>query len=86
MPVHTYLDTGIYSVTLIAQDVNGCGNDTLVQEVHISSLVSIDQSLNQFLLIYPNPAHDQLIFSSKELNTSEINIQIYDSRGKWIYR
>lgn len=58
-PTHVYQDTGTFVVTLIAS--NGCGNDTLMEEVRIESNVSLrDDLLGEHLDLYPNPIQDQL--------------------------
>ena len=84
-PIHSYADTGVYQVTLIAQDANGCGSDTLTEEVHISSLVGIDQELNKYLQVYPNPARDLLTIRSKGLSAEAINVRIFDYKGRLVH-
>jgi hypothetical protein len=57
-PCHTYVDTGTYTVSLIAS--NQCGDDTLRKTVRIVNPNSIQQPPRLEFSIQPNPAKDQV--------------------------
>ena len=78
-PTHTYLDYGIYNVTLIVS--NACSDAVNEQEVNIISSVT-DLGTITDLRIFPNPAKD-LFFIEMELAESiDLQMQIMDIHGR----
>lgn len=76
-PIHIYTQLGLYNVSLIT--FNECGSDTFSKE--ISPSVSIGE-IDENLLVYPNPAKNQLNFRLAQPISQEIAISIRDMMGK----
>lgn len=78
-PYHTYPAYGDYVVTLIIS--GACGNDTLIDTVHITAPVMIGNASAQDLLtVWPNPATDQVWLSGMAVGLH--TIRIYDVTGR----
>jgi len=61
-PIHSYAETGVYTVTHIVS--NACGADTLSSSVEV--IITSTNSLQEAgLEIFPNPTKDYLTISSK---------------------
>ena len=81
-PAHIYEEPGMYSVTLIV--ANEIGIDTIINEGYIEILitgVNINTELSD-ILIYPNPASDQLRISAK----GEVDVYIYSIKGRLLIK
>lgn len=81
-PSHTYAANGTYDVELIV--VNGCGSDTVTQQITITSvgLFNNDDG-NTAYILYPNPSNG--IFDIL-MNTDDIGkITITDTEGKIVF-
>ncbi|MEA3443563.1 MAG: T9SS type A sorting domain-containing protein, partial [Bacteroidota bacterium] len=83
-PIHHYSQTGVFEVSLIAE--NACGPDTVLQSVNIT-ITSIEKEENpSSLLIYPNPSEGIVNLSWSIANfTQEINIEVYNLLGEKIW-
>lgn len=81
-PVHTYATSDLFTVTLIVE--NACGViDTVTREVSFTS--SIDNGLsNATLEIYPNPSKGQIQLDITTERIDEMQIEIFDARGKLV--
>jgi len=81
---HEYIYNGLYSVTLIAEDlVNGCGLDTLTKEdlIYCSGgpNVSIEEN-NSIIDIYPNPTKENITININNFS-GKIRTEVYDIIG-----
>ena len=70
-PAHTFADTGIYNVLLLAKDVNGCW-DTVTHDVTVVGVPDVSFTIN------PNPgcAGEQISFNGS--STSNISTWLWD--------
>ncbi|MDZ4844286.1 MAG: T9SS type A sorting domain-containing protein [Chitinophagales bacterium] len=85
-PVHTYNDTGTYTITLIVRAGNS--TDTILRQVVIAfddtvgvGEVSSIKYQEAKLWVYPNPANEVLNFECQMQNIRIENVRIYDVRG-----
>lgn len=74
---NTYSAPGVYDVMLIAS--NACGADTVVQTISIMSIGVDDQDV-QNVLIWPNPAHDEVFVELSSIASA--SIYLFDARGR----
>ncbi|MEM7367623.1 MAG: T9SS type A sorting domain-containing protein [Bacteroidota bacterium] len=83
-PVHTYQDTGMYTVRLILIDIlNNCGSDTFYSTIHITSLTSADALLNTGTIrTYPNPVSDHVFVRFEQVPSGHVSFQLLDMRGR----
>lgn len=80
-PTHTYASGGTYNVTLTVDNAYGCGPIASTQV--IDAIVNvIDNNINDFVNIYPNPNNGQfnILISSNE--NEEIILNIYNINGQ----
>ncbi len=75
-PIHSYASNGIYIVSLISS--NDCGDDTLVQEVLVSTLGIDDQARR--LRLYPVPADRWIRIQLP--SSPGVYLSIYDITGR----
>ena len=74
------LDTGRYQVRLT--DLAGC-DSVLSDEVLIDFFIStMDNSLDSWCRIYPNPSRDYLYIKEGEEMSETLTMQLYDSMGR----
>ncbi|MFH0865003.1 MAG: M14 family zinc carboxypeptidase [Bacteroidota bacterium] len=80
-PSHTYTANGTYDVQLIV--INGCGSDTIIQQVNITNVGIDAMESDPGFSVFPNPSDGSLnIF----MNSAEIKkIVITDLTGNIIY-
>lgn len=89
IPRHTYMDTGMFTITLIV--INQCGSDTITQMVHIQDPTRpIDDPFLGKISFFPNPASRLLTLEVKDISTPELNVKLVDLTGKqlqaWLLR
>ncbi|QNL20724.1 PKD domain-containing protein [Hyphobacterium sp. CCMP332] len=77
-PSHTYASGGTYTVCLTAS--NASGSDTTCESVMVIS--GLNNRLEQFAKVYPNPAKDRLVIEVK--SESLKGYQIVDMMGRTI--
>ena len=78
-PVHTYSSEGIYEVQLIAE--KNCVRDTTIQTINTSITgIAIERPIEW--RIFPNPASNQVMIQSVELE--RFHIAVYDTKGKLV--
>ena len=76
----------------VAADYNGNifiadGSNYRVRKVHTPNVAVPGADLNpQSIIVYPNPAHDQLHIDVSGGNTTGIQIMMYDITGKIVYQ
>jgi len=63
-PVHTYQNSGNYTISL--KSTGPGGSDSIAKVNYITVLVGIEELNSDRLKIYPNPCNDYLMISSKE--------------------
>ncbi len=83
---HTYSDTGIFEVTLIAYGCNGA-NDTLTTSIHISKNVPeepVNPNITNYMAIGPNPVQsgESIAVYVGNLPSENCTLSFYDERGK----
>jgi hypothetical protein len=79
-PMHTYLENGVYGVTLISTSDLGC-SDTLITTVTIEGLGQ-NEIITNASIVYPNPFVDEL--SIKSIGSSSY-VSIMNLHGELIY-
>ncbi len=77
-PSHTYASGGTYTVCLTAS--NGSGSDTTCESVMVVS--GLNNRLEQFANVYPNPAKDRIVIEVK--NETLLGYHIVDMMGRTI--
>ncbi|MDF1697203.1 MAG: PKD domain-containing protein [Saprospiraceae bacterium] len=80
-PSHTFLENGIYEVTLVVS--NECGDFTVTETFSIISNSVTEAELQQ-VNIYPNPAQVQLNIELDNFESDKIQLQVLDIHGKLI--
>jgi PKD repeat protein len=81
-PSHTYAANGNYTVQLIV--VNGCGSDTITDQVNVITVNIEEQSESDIFNVFPNPSEESLtiVFNSNDIT----GIVLTDVAGKIIYK
>ncbi len=83
---HTYSDTGIFEVTLIAYGCNGA-NDTLRTTVHVSKngpVEPVNPNITNYMAIGPNPVKsgESIAVYVGNLPSENCTLSFFDERGK----
>ncbi|MBU0763352.1 MAG: PKD domain-containing protein [Bacteroidetes bacterium] len=85
-PFHTYLDTGLYTVMLVAHDTSSGVVDTAVQAdyIYCADNTSVGEVTVEpaCLSIFPNPFNQSTTVTFPNPNHSSFTLQITDLRGK----
>lgn len=79
-PAHTYSQNGNYTITLKA--LNTCGEDDSSLRIQIGNPASIDDSRDNNLRIWPNPAHDQIKIQLISQERGLIKAILADQQGR----
>lgn len=81
-PWHSWTATGDYYVELIA--INGlCPNDTIVQLVQVVDNLTISESFEAGVRVYPNPVQDEL-FLEFDHEVNGVRVQLFDQNSKLV--
>jgi len=80
-PVHTYENSGTYSVCLAIN--SECGGDNFCKNVSVNATLSTEDTAEESVLIYPNPASE---FIKVKGLTPQTAVRIIDITGKLIYQ
>jgi PKD repeat protein/photosystem II stability/assembly factor-like uncharacterized protein len=78
---HAYGSAGTYTVTNILN--NGGCRDTLTATVFVVNGVGIEETLNDLIRLYPNPANEEVILDFGGLNVRG-TLEIFDNKGNLI--
>ena len=79
-PVHTYQNSGNYSVSLRLDGPGG--SDSISKENYITVLVGVDEHHTEYLRIYPNPCNEFLVIRSERTLKS---VALADLIGNIVY-
>ena len=83
-PAITYVEPGIYDVTLIVQNQFGSDTKIIQDYITVDSTIGIDELLKKGIKVYPNPVKDGFLTIS---STTKIQtIHIFDFTGKLIIK
>lgn len=78
-PNHQYLNQGLFTVCLSVS--NACGQVTTCQEIEVFISVDQTQIFSNDLLIFPNPADQQIHLKWEAPKQGEVEIQFYGNKG-----
>jgi parallel beta-helix repeat protein len=82
-PTHYFVNGGPYTVTLIVS--NGCGADTLIQNIIVGAVgINNIEFLEQFS-IYPNPSNGVFNLEWTVSKVSDWTVSIFDVEGREVY-
>ena len=87
-PIHTFLDTGLFVVSLFASGPDGCG-DAFQLEVEVDSLIAShteDGENRSWISVYPNPGNGA--YWLRQANESRMikEVFVYDLLGNQVWR
>lgn len=82
-PQHNYQPSGNgqYLVQLIVSD--GCGSDTSSYLLNVTCLTSNETWVENNFAVYPNPADQKVVISSK-INFTDLAIEMFDEQGRLV--
>lgn len=83
-PSHNFLFDGTFSVTLIVS--NGCGNDTITQNIVVVKPTGINQIEGLNLILYPNPASELVVIKGNTNEKRTFNMCIINNLGQVIFQ
>lgn len=85
-PTHSYMDTGLFTISLIVENSAGC-TDTTEHTVQVVSGVNIAlQSSHPDMVIHPNPSDGKTTLTFSNQNTlAPIEIMVYNHLGQVVY-
>lgn len=82
-PTHTYSGNGNYTACLIAMTSFGC-SDTICQPVQVDVGVANVTAETGNIVLYPNPATEQINIAMNSLTEQDVQIVAYDATGKLV--
>ncbi|NVK28052.1 MAG: PKD domain-containing protein [Flavobacteriia bacterium] len=80
-PTHTYLNTGVYQVTLDAEDSTGC-RKLVSRSFWLVSGISVEEEIAQSLRVYPNPSSGVFHIASDNVDWSEVTLNLTSMSGE----
>ncbi|MEI6764544.1 MAG: C25 family cysteine peptidase [Bacteroidota bacterium] len=81
-PAHTYATDGAYTIKEVVY--NGCGADSITQNIEINTAGIKHNASSQNISIYPNPANGQ-VYVSVTSSDNAVEILLYDVTGKQVF-
>ncbi len=82
-PVHTYANTGIYTIVLTA--FNRCGMQQRVDTIDITMLGMVEREQDVYSLnVFPNPSSDRIKIDFSMSKRSPVKLELFDAYGKSI--
>lgn len=82
-PMHTYINTGVFQVTLDAEDTSGC-REIVSQSFWVVSNIGIQEEIARSLSVYPNPSSGIFYVSSDEVDWNDVELTVTSIAGKMI--
>jgi hypothetical protein len=79
-PIHTFLDSGDYDITLIAY--NNCGNDTFIFPIYIGNLLGVKSITDREAVVFPNPATSSFSIEGAEIGST---VTMYNALGMQVF-
>lgn len=79
-PSHLYDTEGTYTVCLTA--VNGCGRDTLCQDVTVRMSTGLWEVFNSSVRLFPNPGNSRMLLTFSLERGETMSIRVFDVLGK----
>jgi hypothetical protein len=83
-PTHTYADSGIYTVTLVAKSKFTSCTDSFKTIINLLPAGVYKQNAEDAFSIYPNPVNDELNITSADFLTTSFKMNILNSAGSLI--
>jgi len=83
-PAHIYADTGLYNVKLVI--TNACSSDSIAQTIHILTSTFNINAESAVIVLYPNPAGDQLYIDFGKMTPTDLFVSIFSVNGKLVYK
>lgn len=88
-PYHTYQDTGLFDVTLIAESIIDGERDTLIKVdyIYCTSGTAIDEFgiAEDDISVFPNPASNSFIIKNNTGDVSELFVNMINTEGQTVY-
>jgi PKD repeat protein len=81
-PQHTYLANEVFEVYLVAS--NWCGTDTSSATIDLIYLYNGTIVETHKVSLYPNPARDNVSIQLSSIDTSILEIRLFDNQGKMV--
>ncbi len=81
-PIHIYGADGNYTVTLTVTD--SCGNSASATKTVVISTTGIEETVQQSLVVYPNPTVDLVQVSFLNTSGEEVSLRLLDLTGREI--
>ncbi len=79
---HSYATNGNYTVTLTVSDSTDCYSTSVADTSFLMNISLDENALERSMVIYPNPAHDEVKVSFDPLGSSKMDLRITDLSGK----
>lgn len=80
-PSHTYLNPGVYQITLDAEDSSGC-RDIVSQSFWLVSDVGVEDQFIENLEVYPNPTNGEIQITASDMDWRNVSIDLSNIRGE----
>lgn len=83
-PSHIYTMAGFYVITLTTTSANGCSSSASMRIEVVEDMETSIQTIssNNAILVYPNPAHDQVTIELEK--ASSVRWQLLDALGRQV--
>jgi PKD repeat protein len=84
-PTHTYADTGFFVVTLTVS--NGNCEESYTDSIYIAGpMIGIEDDLSTSLRLFPNPGNGRFTIEASTSSLKEMQVVIFDLKGRKIYQ
>jgi PKD repeat protein len=87
-PLHTYLNSGTYTVSLVAYDIMLCKKDSVTATVSASVITTglSEKKAGKSVSVYPNPCREKINLSTDfHFDPASARIQITNTLGQLVY-
>ena len=82
-PMHEYLNTGSFTVSLTATGTGGSSTEIKTDYILILTYVGVEENANEAIVVYPNPATDKLHIVFPDAKNRRLSLKNMD--GKLIF-